>query len=239
MLACRVEERLAHESLHERVEAEALEAAVAERRSLRAGRLRTFGRGRVPELHHRRVELHRRRFSPPHQQVVEPHLQRLQLTRLEHLLARQHNKATLIEQRPLLGADAVRSTVMRRGKRLRCLRCTRPLVQLGTTPSNTEDHAADYLLATPIEQYQGDEAEAAGRGGAHAGRRTWGKMRGDWPNIAVSGWASSAANAPAAPPRSADLLQLSVAPESECAAHAGIRSTVHGVLGLNPSLLSQ
>ena len=44
--------------------------------------------------------------------------------------------------------------------------------------------------------------------------------------------ASSAANAPAAPPRSADLLQLSVAPESECAAHAGIRSTVHGgVLG--------
>ena len=44
--------------------------------------------------------------------------------------------------------------------------------------------------------------------------------------------AASAANAPAAPPRSADLLQLSVAPESECAAHAGILSTVHGgVLG--------
>ena len=33
--------------------------------------------------------------------------------------------------------------------------------------------------------------------------------------------ASSAANAPAAPPRSADLLQLSVAPESECRARAG------------------
>ena len=51
--------------------------------------------------------------------------------------------------------------------------------------------------------------------------------------------ASSAANAPAAPPRSADLLQLSVAPESESAAHARVRSTVHGVLGLNPSLLSK
>ena len=44
-------------------------------------------------------------------------------------------------------------------------------MQLGITPSNTEDDTADYLLATPIEQYQGDQAETAGDGGAlHAGR---------------------------------------------------------------------